>query len=688
MALNRQDISTWLWRLLPGNPIFVRVLWGGGRRVRHLWIRLGYLSVLFFVMFIALLGVSPGSGALDDLAKSSTQVFRFISIAQLAMICFLAPVFMAAAITQERDAQTYNILLSTPLSNAQIVLGSLMSRLFFVLVLLIAGVPIFCATTLYGGVTLRQILLSTGIAGATAILTGSLAIGLSVTRVGTRRTIFSFYLAIALYLLVVGAMGYPQSFRRSVGAVRYSMRGRAIDAWAAQGHAYPDADKLLTVDSDRLDPNLLARAGVTDAEAARDLLMKLREADGLAAVRQESELTFFGCRFAPANADGERMSWLSPFHPLLTLQVALNVVEAPATAAGYPWPLSRLLTRPDYGYMTVTLLASLLIVVFSMFWVRRGSREGEMSRLARLVDRFRRQEGVVNGERRRKARRVWHNPVAWREARTRASFTGRGAMRHLIVIAGLVSAGVLLAAYRADWGWFEPSELRFWLTGLIIIEFTLILLMAANSAATAITRERETNTIELLLCSPLTSGYLIRGKLRGLVSFLVPLILVPAVSLLVFALCDLYSGRRTKLVWLESAFEMALVLGVYTSFACMLGLQMSLQFRRTVHAVFSTIGILMVVSFALGGCGFGLVEISEGFGAVIAPFTPFTAVSVIVNPQWTLSMESASARELAQVRIFVLAGVGMACAIYALIVLAMYHSMIRNFDMTVRRQAV
>ena len=55
-----------------------------------------------------------------ELAKGASQTFKWASITQLALVCFLAPAFTASAITQERDAQTFSILLSTPLSSAQI----------------------------------------------------------------------------------------------------------------------------------------------------------------------------------------------------------------------------------------------------------------------------------------------------------------------------------------------------------------------------------------------------------------------------------------------------------------------------------------------------------------------------------------------------------------------------------------
>ena len=218
------DVALSLWRLLPGNPIVLRVVQGGSKRMQHFWARALYLAILLLVMLVAQLAQGTGGNALDTLAKSLSRVFELISLLQLAMMCFLAPTFTAGAISQEKDAETFNVLLTTPLTNAQIALGSLVSRLFFVLSLLLAGLPIFCITMIFGGVTSQQIFLSFGLAASTAIVTGSLAILISVMRVGSRGTIFSFYVGIAMYLAIGYALGMarwtyvPESIIPGTGA--------------------------------------------------------------------------------------------------------------------------------------------------------------------------------------------------------------------------------------------------------------------------------------------------------------------------------------------------------------------------------------------------------------------------------------------------------------------------------------
>src|SRR5439155_16453389 len=144
-------------------------------------------------------------------------IFQQMSYLQLGLVALLAPVFTAGAITQEKDSQTYHILLATPLTNGQIVLGSLLSRLFFIVALLISGIPIFSITQIFGGVAIRNIVVSFCIAAATAFVTGALAMAIATFKVGTRRTIFSFYMFIIVYLVGLYLLDQLSFFRPVIG---------------------------------------------------------------------------------------------------------------------------------------------------------------------------------------------------------------------------------------------------------------------------------------------------------------------------------------------------------------------------------------------------------------------------------------------------------------------------------------
>ncbi len=446
-------------RLAPLNPILLRVVTAGGRRLRHAFTRWGYLGLLIMVLLIALVASNSDTKSLSDLAKASSQVFSAISYVQLGMICLLAPVFCAAAITQERDSRTYNILLATPLTNAQIVLGSLFSRLYYVIALLLSGAPVFAITLLYGGVTASNIILSFAIALSTAFFTGSLAIAIAVFRLGSGKTVFWFYVFNAIYLFVVYFL--DQSWL-------------SLDPLTATHHT----------------------------------------------------------------------TWLTSIHPFLALESVVN-------ATAYPTPdLSSLantniftrgyLLHPAYAYVALTTFASLALVIPSAIVLRRIAQRSEVGLWSFLGNALRR----GRESRGRRARTVWANPVAWREAATRSGFSGRGLMRWVTILVGTAAALALLFFYHR--GELTLEQMRELLLGLVVAEFAVSLLVATNTSAAAVTKERESQTLDLLLCTPITSRYYIWGKLRGLVAFMLPFAAVPTITIILVVLYDLAAGDALR----------------------------------------------------------------------------------------------------------------------------------------------
>ena len=609
-----KDLGLWFWRLVPANPILVRVVFAGGRRLRHLWIRIGYLSILAVAVVIGVLVKQPGQSSLAELAKGATEIFKYVSIIQLGMVSVLAPVFAAAAITQEKDSQTYSILLSTPLTNGQIVLGSLLSRLFFVFMLLLAGIPLFCIMMVYGGVTGDKIGLSMALAGATALLTGTLAITISVIKIGTGRTIFSFYLAIALYLIVV-----------------YSLA-----SW----------------------PGLIPPEAV------------------------------------PAPGETAQMSWLAAFHPFLALGVVLGETPAPLIGAvdQYGFPGKFLLAYPQYSFVVMSVAISVMLVVISLFFVRRSAMVGEQTLFARL---FRRSSGGVYGgtERTRKPRRVKKNPITWRESVTGAAAGGGSLVRYLVTGAGLVLALVLLIFYAT--GDLTLADTRQWLKGTVVVELLVTIFIATTTAATSMTREKESNTLELLLATPLTSASIITGKIWGLVYAAGPMLFVCYLTVLVFLLFDLVTGRlfgsggSAAVVNPEVLLTLPVLLVAFTAFACMVGLQASIKSRKTMGAVFSSMGIVIAVFVLTGSCALMMQSASSGeaLTAAFMPLTPVTACFIAIDPLTAVGAGTTGAgTPLATLRIVAFVASICSAGVYFLIGISMHRSMVRNFDMIIRKQ--
>jgi len=98
----------WFLRLGPTNPIAVRLVQNGSRRMRHMYIRSAYLAALVIVLLWSLL-IKGGSAELGyrELAEAGASSFIAIAYLQIGLICVIAPVFMAGAIAQEASPRTW-----------------------------------------------------------------------------------------------------------------------------------------------------------------------------------------------------------------------------------------------------------------------------------------------------------------------------------------------------------------------------------------------------------------------------------------------------------------------------------------------------------------------------------------------------------------------------------------------------
>ena len=66
---------------------------------------------------------------------------------------FITPGLTAGAISTEREKQTLSILLTTSQSSFQIISGKLLSSIAFLLLLIVAGLPIYSLVFLFGGIS-------------------------------------------------------------------------------------------------------------------------------------------------------------------------------------------------------------------------------------------------------------------------------------------------------------------------------------------------------------------------------------------------------------------------------------------------------------------------------------------------------------------------------------------------------
>ncbi len=114
-----------------------------------------------------------GSSAAYASAAIGQVIFASLLMLETLQVIFLAPAATAGAISLEREKQTLDMLIATPITSVAIVLGKLLSALTYVFLLIIASVPLTAVVFVYGGVSPEDVLKGYAVLLATALGLGS-----------------------------------------------------------------------------------------------------------------------------------------------------------------------------------------------------------------------------------------------------------------------------------------------------------------------------------------------------------------------------------------------------------------------------------------------------------------------------------------------------------------------------------
>ncbi len=622
-------ILRWLLRLGPVNPIAVRLVQGGSRRQRHMYIRSAYLLALIITLLYLLMYETSRGLSTRDLAAAAASSFEIVAYLQVTLICLLAPVFMAGAIAQEANPRTWDILLTTPMSAGEIVLGNLFGRLFFILALLFSSLPLFALTQLFGGVPGQTIFASYLIAACAALFVGALAIALSVSRLVGKRAVFAFYVGVVSFL----AITYAADRLRST----------------------PDVVSYMTA----INPFLALKALLDPTNYAR---YQPGSQVGLAAWFLEHPVTTF-CVLSGVSA----VALMAASTVTVRLGGIAGVGAGASAGGGVPW------YRKIFGLS-------------------------------------------AKGAEHRAPRAVWSNPIAWREAAARNATFGRMLARWGFILLGAIWGIGIIAYYRINAASMIPEDLRAIVLYTVIGELAVVTLVALNMAATAVAREREDGTLDLLLTTPITPAAYLGGKVRGMVAYLIPLLAVPVGTLLIAGIYVLLvqvspglhpTGiKGVEVAYLqpagagpgltiqvpailpEAGIILAMVGVPFIAFCCVIGLDWSLKSKGSIGSVVSTVGVVGVIAGLVGMCSYKGGQNIEMIGPVLAAMTPATAAfaGVYVEDALNETMNKQSAPlEVARIGMFI--GAAVFGAIWIAVVFGVRATIVHKFDMTVRRLA-
>lgn len=215
-----------------------------------------------------------------------------------------------------------------------------------------------------------------------------------------------------------------------------------------------------------------------------------------------------------------------------------------------------------------------------------------------------------------RARKIWANPVVWREICTKAY--GRKILvikAAYVVVAALIAVSVARTPVSGELvlGMISPA-------GVGLVGLCLVSLMLINAqAVTALTSERDGKTLELLLMTDVTAKEFIYGKLGGIFYNTKELIVIP----LGLAAYVLYSRAAPVDPFVEVVVYVGAGFLVLVVFSAMLGLHSGLSFERSRTAIANSLGTIFFLFIGIFIFMLLLVEARSSFAQQFASFVVF-----------------------------------------------------------------
>ena len=180
-----------------------------------------YLVLLggFALMAERLVEANASNGFGGTSAFASAQIGQGIFAALLMLmtlqVVFLASSATAGSISLEREKQTLELLIATPISSLSIVVGKLLSALVYVFLLIAASIPLMAVVFVYGGVGPEDVLRGYIVLVATALGLGSFGLLCSsLVKRTTAATAITIFGVLAVTIGTIFVLGFWQAIGR------------------------------------------------------------------------------------------------------------------------------------------------------------------------------------------------------------------------------------------------------------------------------------------------------------------------------------------------------------------------------------------------------------------------------------------------------------------------------------------
>lgn len=211
------------------NPVYRRETKVSTRSFRLALIILVFNAILSVVALLNMYSVIEQVKITAEIQYSSfLELYMFVAAIEFVLLMFIVPAITAGSISGERERQTLELMLTTKMTPAQIVMGKLTASLSTLFLLVVSGFPVLALVFVYGGVTFSDVLMLFLCYVTVALFAGSLGVCMSAAfKRSTLATVVSYGIlivvvagtyAINAFVLAMARMNVD-SYAYSIGSV-------------------------------------------------------------------------------------------------------------------------------------------------------------------------------------------------------------------------------------------------------------------------------------------------------------------------------------------------------------------------------------------------------------------------------------------------------------------------------------
>ena len=237
------------------NPIVKKDIKTSARSAKLCWglfaIAMGLTLVMGFAMLI-IKSESEGFYA-SNVYKNLTALFPAVSITEMVVIAIMSPVLTAPSITSEKERQTFDILMTTPMRSMSIVLGKIAIGVIRILFYAFSTLPILAIPFVLGGVNWMDLLWYMLLLVVVAILGCTIGVFWSSM---VNRTVAAVFLSLASY----GALSSLTFFPMLIMGLATNNLHSFLGSYYAYGTYYGDTLLFLLINPLILAIGFYARA--------------------------------------------------------------------------------------------------------------------------------------------------------------------------------------------------------------------------------------------------------------------------------------------------------------------------------------------------------------------------------------------------------------------------------------------